>query len=175
MIRQPCQGKGHTALHVAAINGQAKCAELLLDAGADVNARNLVRKGVVGSVFGAPGSTLSTVVLHCQPWFVALGVLLLERVAVVLAIFVRCEQDGETAMHMSAAHNTVGVANVLLEYGADLTVRTVEVTSPSTGAHAGESRCLPVVSMDHRGWALVLLLGVWAICLGHVLGADGGL
>ena len=39
------QGKGHTALHLTAMNGHAGCAQMLLEAGADVNQVNDVGTG----------------------------------------------------------------------------------------------------------------------------------
>ncbi len=43
---------GYTALICAAMNGHVDCARLLLDAGADKNAKNNVRASAVGGVRG---------------------------------------------------------------------------------------------------------------------------
>ena len=44
--------EGSTALILAAINGHAECARLLLDAGADTNAKDMVRASAGGGVRG---------------------------------------------------------------------------------------------------------------------------
>ena len=104
--------EGWTALHLAATS---EIAAMLLDAGADINARNRHK------VFGPGNSPLSAAVYQDRRDVVDL---LIERGADLN----QGDNAGWRPIHLAAANGRLKTARMLLEAGASTNVRTEEAT-----------------------------------------------
>lgn len=104
--------EGWTALHLAAT---AEIAAMLLDAGADINARNRHK------VFGPGNSPLSAAVYQDRRDVVKL---LIERGADLN----QGDNAGWRPIHLAVANGRLKTARMLLEAGASTNVRTEEAT-----------------------------------------------
>ena len=130
--------EGWTALHLVAT---AEIAEVLLDAGADINARNRHK------VFGSGNSPLSAAVYQDHADVV---MLLLERGADVN----QADNAGWTPLHLAVANGRVETARMLLAAGADANARTDE-RGPAQWAGKTPLELLAVEDRTGEGGAAV--------------------
>jgi ankyrin repeat protein len=122
--------EGWTALHLAA---SAEIATMLLDAGADINARNRHK------VFGPGNSPLSAATYQQRLDVVRL---LIERGADVN----QGDNAGFTPLHLAAANGYLEIARRLLDAGADANARTGE----TGGARWGEKTPMELLADADR-------------------------
>ncbi len=116
----------HTALHLAVLNGHGKCAQILLDHGADINA--LLDKG----------KTLLHVLTRSGP-INSLQVLLDRGLAVDAK-----DDNGWTALHVAAFTGRMDFLELLLKHNASLLDATDNggSTPLHMAALAGNARCV---------------------------------
>lgn len=125
---------GFTALHFAAFFGHRIAANILLLAGADVNAEagNVTRVRPLHSAVAGPNPMMAETLL-------AMG-----------ADVNAAQQGGYTALHSAAKHGNLPLVNLLLRAGADPNLRTDEGGRPSDLArNEGHSEVAEL--LDSRG------------------------
>jgi ankyrin repeat protein len=122
--------EGWTALHLAA---SAEIAALLLDAGADINARNRHK-------FAGPGNSPLSAATYMQRADVAR--FLIERGAEVN----QDDNAGFTPLHLAAANGSVEIARLLLDGGADASART----SDAGGSRYGNKTPMELLNAEDR-------------------------
>ena len=128
---------GFTALHLAIFGGDATIAELLLDAGSDVEAAS--RSETARLV-----RPLHTAVFARQPW---LAILLLDRGADPNA----SESGGFTPLHTAVENGDPEVVRILLERGANPAARAEDGRTPVELAQAsGDQDVVAAVTTQQR-------------------------
>jgi ankyrin repeat protein len=100
---------GRTALHLAAMNGHLEIVKLLLEHGADVNAKTKEGYGYTALHSAASNGHLEIVKL------------LLEHGADVNA---KTKYGGYTALHSATMNGHLEIVKLLLEHGADVNAKT---------------------------------------------------
>lgn len=134
-----CQGawcivQGRTPLWLACDAGHADHVEVLLGAGAEVDAKSFPHKkyqilmGVRTSSRPVPSLSLMTathvakVSCHVPHWLYSSHV---SSLSVCV-----CDTQGSTPLHQAAMHGHTNVVQSLLAYGADANARTADVRTP---------------------------------------------
>jgi ankyrin repeat protein len=122
----PGNGSGETALHWAAMEGDAKAVRALLDRGARIDAVNELGQT---PLFLACGQSRRQ--MKAQARVVAL---LLDRGAAVNAV----DNSGETPLHLAAARENTDIVKILLDRGAKPDVADGSEMTPLMWAAAGD-------------------------------------
>jgi ankyrin repeat protein len=141
---------GSTALHEAVLRGHAKCAQLLCDHGADVNARRSTSASPLYCAASNDHLECAQILLKHQadpnltaeegwtPLMIAIAVAKPHSAAIVEALLhagadARARTDeGDTALHMAARwnQNQIYIAQMLLDAGASTAVMNTDNERP---------------------------------------------
>src|SRR5689334_12684732 len=131
------QGDGMTALHWAALNGDAEIAQMLLYAGANVGARTRLggytplhlaaqmgNAAVIAPLIAAGASVSATTATGATPLMEAAHSGNVEVVRTLIEnkadLNVKETANGQTALMFAAAADRIDVVKLLLEHGADV-------------------------------------------------------
>ena len=119
-------GGGQTPLHLAASNENPAVAALLLEAGADVDAREEFTEERYSSTGVAPNHNRTPLHYAASNTNSAVAAMLLEAGAAVNPR----DGDAQTPLHRAAGSNNAAVATLLLAAGAEVNARDVDGVTP---------------------------------------------
>ncbi|XP_057709520.1 ankyrin repeat and SOCS box protein 9-like isoform X2 [Corythoichthys intestinalis] len=141
---------GASPLHVACVGGHAACAKLLLQHGANVDCQSL--DGSPIHVAAAKGylECIETLAQHCADVDLSLGrsgtplhvaCINQQLNAVKKLLYLGADVNncapGESPLHVSVRTHNPEMVSVLLEYGADTSLRNSDSKRPGDLAHPG--------------------------------------